>query len=342
VTGEGEATAYHPRPDQFSGCLIGQCLGDALGFPVEGRPRDVCQRYVVDALDPASPAPRGRAPFAFGQYTDDSQLARELMLSLAERAAFDAADYAARIDRAFRSGRIVGAGRATAQAAVRLGLGVPWTEAGTPAPSAGNGSAMRAAPVGLFFWDKQEERVRAAHDQGRITHADPRCSAGAAAIAGAVALALKPERIDAADFARRLADDVLELGESFAEHLRALPELVAVHPDAASPVIGRLGMDPALHQERNGISPFVVPSVIWSLYSFLRSPDSYWDAIRTAIAVGGDVDTTAAMTGAISGARLGLEALPLPLARQLADRDTWSFPMLVDLAQRCHRLAVGE
>lgn len=29
------------RKQQFSGCLIGQCLGDALGFPVEGYPPEI-------------------------------------------------------------------------------------------------------------------------------------------------------------------------------------------------------------------------------------------------------------------------------------------------------------
>lgn len=32
-----------PRIDQFTGSLIGQCLGDALGSPVEGQPPAVCQ-----------------------------------------------------------------------------------------------------------------------------------------------------------------------------------------------------------------------------------------------------------------------------------------------------------
>jgi ADP-ribosylglycohydrolase len=44
--------------------------------------------------------------------------------------------------------------------------------------------------------------------------------------------------------------------------------------------------------------------VLWSLYSFLRSPEDYWETVCTAIAVGGDVDTTAAMAGAVSGAYL--------------------------------------
>ena len=36
-----------PSRDQFRGCLVGQCLGDALGFPVEGHPPAVCRDYVA-------------------------------------------------------------------------------------------------------------------------------------------------------------------------------------------------------------------------------------------------------------------------------------------------------
>jgi ADP-ribosylglycohydrolase len=85
-----------------------------------------------------------------GQYSDDSQLARELVVSIVDRGKFDAVDYAGRIAALFRENRIVGRGLATQAAADRLILGIPWYEAGAPPPSAGNGSAMRAGPVGLF------------------------------------------------------------------------------------------------------------------------------------------------------------------------------------------------
>ena len=39
-----------PHKDQFSGCLVGQCLGDALGFVVEGYSPEACKRYVEDYL----------------------------------------------------------------------------------------------------------------------------------------------------------------------------------------------------------------------------------------------------------------------------------------------------
>ena len=39
-----------PRVDQFSGSLIGQCLADALGSPVEGQGPALCQAYVEGVL----------------------------------------------------------------------------------------------------------------------------------------------------------------------------------------------------------------------------------------------------------------------------------------------------
>lgn len=40
-----------PRIEQFTGSLIGQCLGDALGSPVEGPPPAVCQHDVEAAVE---------------------------------------------------------------------------------------------------------------------------------------------------------------------------------------------------------------------------------------------------------------------------------------------------
>ncbi|MGB8690765.1 MAG: hypothetical protein WCD53_26035 [Microcoleus sp.] len=42
-----------PRPEQFRGCLIGQCLGDAIGCRVEGYPPEVCQNFVSFDILPA-------------------------------------------------------------------------------------------------------------------------------------------------------------------------------------------------------------------------------------------------------------------------------------------------
>ncbi|MGD2156530.1 MAG: ADP-ribosylglycohydrolase family protein [Anaerolineales bacterium] len=326
---------------RFSGCIIGQCLGDALGFPVEGFPPRVCQRYVEEYLANEEMPLRGRGPFRFGQYTDDSQLARELMLSYVERQGFDPQDYARRIAAIFKEKRIVGRGRATDQAACRLAAGVPWQEAGTPPPSAGNGSAMRAAPIGLFFYDSPEELIKAADDQGRITHADRRCSAGAVAIAGSVALALK-NQAPTESWLDQLAEWVMVIDEAFGQHILQLRGWIQLAPADAVVPISKCGVDPGYEDAWEGISPFVVGSVLWSLYSFLRSPEDYMETIRTSIVVSGDVDTTAAMAGAISGAYLGIEAVPPGLARHVTDQGAWGYSDLVDLAHRCYEVKCGE
>jgi len=277
----------------------------------------------------------GRKAVPFGQYTDDSQLARELMASYAALGRFDPTEYASRIQSIFAENRIVGRGLATDAAAQRLMAGVPWEEAGTPPPHAGNGTAMRAGPVGLLFGDDTEQMIRVAHEQGRITHKDPRCSAGSVAIAGAVALAARPGRIDVQPFLRQLSEWVRRFEKQFAEHVLQLADWLELPADEAAPIISRVG-PPDFLDDWRWISPFVIPSVLWSLYSFLRTPEDYWETICIAIGAGGDVDTTAAMAGAVSGAHVGLGRLPLDLAEKLNDQGTWGFEDLVGLANHCH------
>jgi ADP-ribosylglycohydrolase len=325
---------------QFRGSLLGQCLGDALGFVVEGYPPEVCSEYVDGTLRAGRAGQLGRGTYPFGQYTDDSQLARELLQSMIGCGGFRPADYATRVAALFAEGRVVGRGRTTEHAADRLASGVPWDRAGAPSPAAGNGSAMRAGPVGLMYAADSARLVEVARDQGRVTHQDPRCCAGAVAIAGAVSLALEPDPVDAARFTSRLAALVEPLEADVAAAIERLERLAALGPDAAFAEIASTGA-PDVDDGWQGISPFVTPSVLWSLYAFLRTPDDYWETICTAIAVGGDVDTTAAMAGAMSGAHVGLDGLPLSLARRVTDRGTWGFEELVALADAARELAQG-
>jgi len=58
----------------------------------------------------------------------------------------------------------------------------------------------------------------------------------------------------------------------------------------------------------NGIEAF--NSVPAAIYSFLVNPGSFAQAALYAVSLGGDTDTIGAMSGAISGAYLGIEAIP--------------------------------
>ncbi|MBD3190739.1 MAG: hypothetical protein GF308_08845 [Candidatus Heimdallarchaeota archaeon] len=67
-----ELTKQTPTREQFAGCIIGQALGDALGFVMEGQSYDATQAYVDQVLRTEKAGTIGRDPFPFGQYTDDS------------------------------------------------------------------------------------------------------------------------------------------------------------------------------------------------------------------------------------------------------------------------------
>jgi ADP-ribosylglycohydrolase len=323
--------------DRLTGLILGQALGDALGFVVEAQPPEVAREYVEQWLRAGRAGERAHPQFPFGQYTDDTQLSRELLRSFRERGRWETEAFAVRVAELFRERRDVGAGRGTRAAALRLLAGVPWHESGTPAPYAGNGSAMRAGPLGLLLPDRVA-MIRAAREQSRLTHLDPRCAAGAITIARAVALAARREPVDTGAFLSDIAGCVEAEDVSVAGAIRGLVDWLALDPVAAARHVHDAGLDPAHIDRWQGISAFVTPSVLWSLYAFLRSPEDYWETICVAIGVGGDTDTMAAMAGAISGARLGVASLPQDLLGHLTDQGDWGADKLAELALSCAAL----
>ena len=163
---------------------------------------------------------------------------------------------------------------------------------------------MRAAPLGLLFAGDPAALRAAAREQSRITHLDPRCAAGAVAVAGAALLAAAPGPLDPrAGFlaaARRwVAPEDASVARAVAGRRGVAPARRRAPPRPASAPKGSI---PAHSRPWLGISAFVTPSVAWSLYAFLRTPDDYWATVCTAIAVGGDTDTMARHRGRASRA----------------------------------------
>ncbi len=79
-------------------------------------------------------------------------------------------------------------------------------------------------------------------------------------------------------------------------------------------------------------------SVPTAIYCFLQAPNSFEEAVCFALAVGGDTDSIASMTGAISGAYLGSLAIP---QRWLDKVETGprGRKYIVTLARRLHTIA---
>jgi ADP-ribosylglycohydrolase len=325
--------------DRFRGCLIGQALGDACGFPLEGMPPKRCSEQAEKAV--AGKLERSEAGFAFGQYTDDTQMAVAIAKSLSEKQSADPADVAQRFAELWSEGRIVGQGLACRQAVMAIIDGVPWDQAGAPEGRAGNGTAMRTAPVGLVFYKYPEALFKAADEIARITHRDQRSRAGAVAVSMAVAhlaqggdpsppALLQPAATLASRLHKDFADLILQLGNHLDE-----PQEEAVK------WFTTVGFSDGGTNGWEGITPYVIPTVLGSLYAFLKHPEDYASAIRFVISCGGDVDTTAAITGALSGSHLGLKALP-SLAKKVNDRGRNNYKDLVALADQLFDLATKQ
>ena len=67
--------------DRLAGSILGQALGDALGFVVEAQSPEVARVYVEGWLRTGRAGEWPHPQFPFGQYSDDTQLARELLWS---------------------------------------------------------------------------------------------------------------------------------------------------------------------------------------------------------------------------------------------------------------------
>lgn len=328
--------------DAVAGSLLGLALGDALGFVVEGESPAKAAEYVTGWIRRGRAAERGRAGHPFGQYSDDTQLARELLASLLDsEGTWHAPAFAGRIARLFQEGADVGAGPGSRNAALRIAAGIAWTDAATMPPYAGNGTAMRTGPLGPLLAHRPDELRRIVVEQSGVTHRDPRCAAGALAVAGAAALASTSSSVVPARLLATLAEWIEPVESRTAETLASLEPWLALEPAAAAERIQSLDR---LSHTRSGLgfTPLVTTTVAWSLYAFLRSPDDYLESVCTAIAAGGDSDTTAAMTGAIVGARLGPSGLPSLLLARLQDRGAWRTTDLDRLARSCAGLMTAD
>ena len=333
-----------PVKEQFSGCLVGHCLGDALAAPWVGQSPKDCAGYVAEQLTDSFFTGGGDAAMPL-VYSANARLTRELLLSLRTHQRWVASDYVSRMVALLKAEQLPSCGRATHDSIARLAQGTPWSEAGMPSPSASCGSALRAAPLGLFFRDDPQAMIKAAREQSLMTHQDVRCAAGAVAIAGAVSLLLsqKTRPLAIEPFLAQLSEWVGTVDQTVAFDIYQLSAWVKLSPDAAALFLVKAGLCPgyrpepsaADHSEWSGISSYVVASVLWTLYSFLRSPTDFRQALGTAISVGGEVGGVAAMVGALAGAYLGRSALPTPLIQRLSDGGSWSGPALIELAEAC-------
>ena len=265
--------------------MIGQAIGDALGARFEAQSAEsILARFPdPDALFEISDET---------WYTDDTQMAIGVAETLVACGKISEPELCRTFVANYVPSRGYGRGTRAVLEAMEDGRDHrAIAEKYFPGGSHGNGAAMRVAPVGLLFHHDPREL----HEQARLsalpTHLHPLGIEGARLIALAVGICLTQATFNKTDYWQRLS------AACTTPEFRDKVEQASCTQSVSD--LTALG---------NGIQ--ALESVPTALASFALAPESFVQAVGQVILLGGDTDTLAAMTGALSGAHLGIEGIP--------------------------------
>ena len=278
------------------GSVLGLALGDALGAPFELRRA----AQVPDPLPAFELEWMGMPP---GTTTDDTAMARNLVRSLVEHGALDTNDVLAR-HISWLETRPPDVENLTRVVLSRAAEGAPdaareYVERRGPEVSAGNGSVMYCAPLGVAYAFRPNELFELAPALSAVTHWDGRCRTACLAVTLTVAALVRGEPGD-----RAMVDAITAVAErEGGEELEYLVEAAG----RARPVDG-----PDM-----GFTLFTAGLALQVAAEQLP----FEDGLRRVVGLGGATDTNAAVAGALLGALHGRSGVPVVWLDRLQDRD---------------------
>ena len=281
--------------DRAMGSILGLAVGDALGAPFEFQ-----RASVIPSPLPAFELPwMGLPP---GTWTDDTAMARNLWVSLiANRGVFDPNDIVER-HLAWLAAGPPDVGNLTRRVLSRLRDGDldaarAYVEQRGPEVSAGNGSVMYCAPLGVRHAGRPEALLELAPALSALTHWDERCRTACLAVTLATASLVAGSAPDGAvvDAIAAVADR--EGGEEL--------EYMVAEAGRARPIDG-----PDM-----GFTLFTAGIAL----QVTGEGRGFEDGLRYVVSLGGDTDTNAAVAGALLGAGHGLALIPQGWLDRLVD-----------------------
>jgi ADP-ribosylglycohydrolase len=301
-----------PAPRDIYFGVVGLCVGDALGVPVEFTPRNDLDKYPLD--DMAGYGIHGKPP---GTWSDDTAMT----LALADSLAAGEIDYYD-IMRRFASwlnegeytadGKAFDVGTTTSRALRNFMAGVPSLECGgTRYEDNGNGSLMRILPA-MYYLVKEfgaiasPQAIEAVHNLSSLTHAH-NISKIACSIYCNIAYHLM---VNGRIF--RELDSTWESAEIRRPLLHqtvtdAIQEVCGFYADRNEyakdiALYDRITDRDFRHCRREEIrsSGYVLDTIEAAVWSLLNN-DDYESTVLAAVNLGGDTDTTAAVAGGLAG-----------------------------------------
>jgi len=277
--------------DRVVGAMLGLAIGDAMGAPVEFRPRG--------KFTPVTGF-RDGGPFKLkaGQWTDDTSMALCLAASLIECEGMNPKDqmdrYLRWVNDGYMScvGRAVGIGQTVLKALVRYHkTQEPYQ--GSPNPKySGNGCIMRLAPVPIYYHSDAKKAVLNAVDSARTTHASPQALQTTAYFAGLIWGALNQ----------------VSKGELLEAYYTPMKDLsfTDLHPHVEKIIAGDYKNQSIEDLSPNGYAPESLEVALWAFYN----SESFEEGLLMTVNMGGDADTIGAIYGQLAGAFYGVKNIP--------------------------------
>jgi ADP-ribosyl-[dinitrogen reductase] hydrolase len=289
--------------EKYRGCLVGLAIGDALGVPVEGFSQQEIEGnfgQITDYVD---------SPFGIGAWTDDTSMALAIAESYVQLGDCKIDDIAQRFIRWYKTdGRGIGITIKKVLDLIDTGTEpheaakIVWESSGKfLAP---NGALMRCAPIALARINDDEKLIEETTSIGLITHTDPRST-------------------DSCILYNLLLADLLRGIENPIDQYKELIENRIVK-DTVS------GLN-SFNTENLPNSGYVIDTLRVALWT-LANCGSFEDVIISAVNLGGDADTNAAVAGALAGAKFGFSSFPSELVDKLqqVERIIMTADMLFD------------
>jgi ADP-ribosyl-[dinitrogen reductase] hydrolase len=303
--------------NRLYGGILGACIGDALGVPVEFKSRQLLKQSPVKEM-----IGYGTYMQPPGTWSDDSSLIFCTMESLSK--GYDIKDMAQNfIKYRYESfwtpyGVVFDIGIATNEAIIRLKTYNNTNDSGNnDEMSNGNGSLMRVLPLVYYFYKhKTLDKYNITKEVSSLTHAHVR-----SVLACYVYI----------DYALRLMDgldkwDALKLTINHLNTFLSGFDKISDEPAKFKRILnGSIGQ---LDENQISSSGYVIDSLEASFWAFLNTT-SYSEAVLKAVNLGGDTDTTASITGGLAGLYYGFEHLPKDWIKKLARKKD-----ITDLVER--------
>jgi len=295
--------------------VLGLCVADALGVPVEFQSRELLQQDPVINM-------RGYGTYNQppGTWSDDTSMTLCLMDSLT-----NGLDYAD-IMKKFLSwlneakytphGKVFDVGRTTGNALHRFAQGFEPLESGDKSEYGnGNGSLMRILPLAFYLNAKygkdfmeKDAAIEVIHNVSALTHAHPR-SLIACGIHISVADSLMGDvQLEVAvKSGLHKAREHYETKDAYKKELKHYQ---------------RIFKDDFMTLPSKSIrsSGYVVDTLEAAIWCLLNT-DCYESCVLKAVNLGEDTDTVAAVAGGLAGMHYGMEAIPSEWTEQIARID---------------------